>query len=98
MSIQLLCFPLMMIACYLLFMVSQKQLAGTLQSKWYLLATHRQLTRWIAWLILLISTGLLMSRYGRSIGLVSLFVFLTPFLLLLILSVNDLKQKIKPRR
>lgn len=84
---------LILIACYILFLVSSKQRAKTQKSRWYKCAEHYNICRYSAFGLLLIALILLIQQTGRGVGSISLFVFATPILFALVLSINDLKAK-----
>ncbi|MDH2048357.1 hypothetical protein [Acinetobacter johnsonii] len=80
-------------ACYMLFLVSDKQRPKTQKSRWAKCAEHYQICRYLAFGVLAVALILLIQFTGRGVGSVSLFVFATPILFILILSINDLKPK-----
>ena len=80
-------------ACYVLFLVSDKQRPKTQKSRWAKCAEHYQICRYLAFGVLATALTLLIQYTGRGVGSVSLFVFATPILFILILSINDLKPK-----
>lgn len=80
-------------ACYVLFLVSEKQRPKTLKSRWAKCAEHDQICRYIAFAVLAVALVILIQYTGRGVGSVSLFVFASPILFILILSINDLKPK-----
>ena len=80
-------------ACYVLFLVSDKQRPKTQKSRWAKCAEHYQICRYLAFGVLATALTLLIQYTGRGVGSVSLFVFATPILFILILSINDLKSK-----
>ena len=88
-------FILMSCALYSLFLVSEKQITKTKKTKWIRLARYPKIVRITATLLLIIASMLLSDRYGNSIGFISLWIFLSPVIFGLILSVNDLKAKQK---
>jgi hypothetical protein len=79
-------------ACYVLFLVSDKQRPKTQKSRWAKCAEHYQICRYQL-LVYWPRHALLIQYTGRGVGSVSLFVFTTPILFILILSINDLKPK-----
>ena len=56
-------------------------------------AEHYQICRYLAFGVLAAALTLLIQFTGRGVGSVCLFVFATPILFILILSINDLKPK-----
>ena len=80
-------------ACYVLFLVSDKQRPKTQKSRWAKCAEHYQICRYLAFGVLATALTLLIQYTGRGVGSVCLFVFATPILFILILSINDLKPK-----
>ena len=82
-------------ACYMLFLVSDKQRPKTQKSRWAKCAEHYQICRYLAFGVLAVALILLIQFTGRGVGSVCLFVFTTPILFILILSINDLKPKKK---
>ena len=80
-------------ACYVLFLVSDKQRPKTQKSRWAKCAEHYQICRYLAFGVLAATLILLIQFTGRGVGSVSLFVFATPILFTLILGINDLKPK-----
>ena len=80
-------------ACYMLFLVSDKQRPKTQKSRWAKCAEHYQICRYLAFAVLAVALFLLIQYTGRGVGSVSLFIFATPILFILILSINDLKPK-----
>ncbi|MCX5467448.1 hypothetical protein [Acinetobacter nematophilus] len=86
---------LILIASYGLYLVSTKQINKTQKSRFSILTRHAKCVKLAAVISIIIALMLYSIDYGNSISLVALCVFSTPLLFGLILSINDLKPKIK---
>lgn len=84
---------LIMISFYLFFLVTQKNASKT--HRFADLSKHVLKARIVCYLLLLISLFLLCQKFGAGIGCVSFFVIMSPVIFVIILSVNNLKQKNK---
>ncbi|MEG0487828.1 MAG: hypothetical protein RR575_07810 [Acinetobacter sp.] len=93
--ILIIAFGLILIASYGLYLVSTKQIQKTLRSKWAILAKQPKTIRYIAFIFILIALCCLSHYFGNSIAIVALCLFSTPIIFGLILSINDLKPKVK---
>ncbi|CAB1212153.1 hypothetical protein [Acinetobacter bouvetii] len=83
---------LIAIATYASYLISEKQIRCTLQSKWFVLAQHPTLTRIGALLLFSIAVFLLIQHYGVSIGFASFWVLASPLIFFFILYINPLKS------
>ena len=86
---------LITLAFYLFCMVTQKNISKAGQYSY--LAEHIFKIRATAYTLLLICMVLLIRKFGAGIATVSLFVFMTPIIFLIILRVNNLSQNQKKR-
>jgi len=86
-------FNFILIACFSLYLVSKKQIAKTIKSRWAILAKQVKIVRFIAILLILIAFGCFSHYFGNSIAVVALCIFSTPVIFAIILLVNDLKPK-----
>lgn len=86
---------LILIASYGLYLVSAKQISKTQKSRFSILTQHAKCVKLAAFIFIIIALTLYSMDYGNSISLVALCVLSTPLLFGLILSINDLKPKVK---
>ncbi len=86
-------FILILNGMYLLHLLSRKQLEKRRKSRWVWLITYKLFFKMFGVICLLIAGLILMHLYGSSIGFVSWWIFATPLVFMLILSINDLKSK-----
>lgn len=75
---------LIILAMLLFFAVSSKQRIKTQQSRLAVLSQHPQISKFLGILLLGLSLFPLCSYYGNSIGFISLYLLITPILLILI--------------
>ena len=92
---------LIAVACVLFFLFSDKQLNKLKNNKnnhllfiyrWSKSIPYTKCMRVIALSFLLLALAILCHQFGISIGVVSLFIFMTPIFLIFILSINDLNK------
>mgnify|MGYP000004528107 FL=1 len=88
-------FVLIFTGFYLLFLLSEKQLKKTAQSRFQIILKYRKLTRFSAYLCFLCGFYLSISMYGFSIGFISSWIFASPIIFALILCNNRLKKPLK---
>ena len=89
------------LASYLLFLCSSKQSVKITANKHkhpiqFRIISYAKLSRFIAFFLIILALAILCDQFGISIGIVSLWVFMTPIFFILILLFNDLKNKPKP--
>lgn len=78
-----------------LYLISAKQIGKSRQSTWHFFTRFPQCTRSLAYILFFIAAGIFIEIFGISIGFVSWWLFASPVVLLLILLINDLKNKNK---
>lgn len=76
-----------------LHLLSSKQFEKTKKSRLNVLTVYATLARYIAFILFIVATLLLILEYGSSIGFVSWWLFASPIIFILILYFNDLKPK-----
>lgn len=93
--LHLIAFMIMTSAFYGLYLLSQKQIAHTQQSRFAWLTQHIQRYKIICFLLCIISAILFMVIYGFAVGFVVWWILATPILLIMILWLNPLKNREK---
>ena len=88
------------LASYLLFLCSSKQSVKITANKHkhpilFRIISYAKLSRFIAFFLIILALAILCDQFGISIGIVSLWVFMTPVFFIFILWFNDLKNKTK---
>ena len=88
------------LASYLLFLCSAKQRIKITTNKHqkciqFSIISYAKLSRFIALFLIILALAILCDQFGISIGIVSLWVFMTPVFFIFILWFNDLKNKTK---
>lgn len=82
----------MLIAFFGFYLLSEKQRKKTQQSRFAWLLNNVKMYKLACIVLCIIASSLLMWCYNSSIGFVAWWVFASPLLLLIILSVNNLKR------
>lgn len=85
-------FSLMLISFFGFYLLSEKQRKKTQHSRFAWLLNNIKMYKFVCAVLCIIATSLLMLCYGSSIGFVAWWIFASPLLLMIILSVNDLKR------
>lgn len=85
-------FSLMLIAFFGFYLLSEKQRQKTQHSRFAWLLNNVKIYKLACTMLCVVASCLLMWCYGGSVGFVAWWIFASPLLLMIILSVNDLKQ------
>lgn len=89
----------MLFACfYGFYLSSSKQLAKTLSSNKAFLVKYPLLLRLFCSLLFISATYFIIRSYHLSIGFISVWIFASPILFFMILTINDLKPNGKYQR
>ena len=88
------------LASYLLFLCSSKQSVKITANKHkhpiqFRIISYAKLSRFIAFFLIILALAILCDQFGIGIGIVSLWVFMTPIFFILIFLFTDLKNKPK---
>jgi len=80
-------------AFYAFYCINKKQYKNILNTPFYVLTQYPKCTQCIAYILLIIALLMLIQVYGFSIAFISLWIFITPIIFLIILLKNNLKPK-----
>lgn len=79
------------IAIFLLYFSSEKNRKKIMLSPYFLFAKHPKISRFFAFSLLILALSLLNCIYSFSIAFVSVFILITPIILIVIFSQTHLK-------
>ncbi|TCB66598.1 DUF1634 domain-containing protein [Acinetobacter sp. ANC 4178] len=82
-----------LLGLWILHLLSSKQIAKTKQSSLHILTQFPLISRCVAYLLFFSAAVVLIVHYGISIGLISWWIFASPVAFILIMYINDLKNK-----
>lgn len=82
-----------LLGLWILHLLSSKQIAKTKQSSLHLLTQFRLTSRCVAYLLFFSAAVILIGHYGIPIGFISWWIFASPVAFVLIMYINNLKNK-----